>query len=209
MSSSKNYFDTLGADWDRMRESFFSARVRERAFQVAEIEPGHVAVDLGAGTGFITGGLLGRGLRAIAVDQSPTMLEALRAKFPDDGSLDCRTGDAEQLPVESASVDYCFANMCLHHVDRPPQAVREMARILKPGGKIVITDLDSHDHAFLLTEHHDRWMGFDRAQIRDWFRDAGLQDVDVGGIDETCCTASHGGEGAAISIFVSVGTTPQ
>lgn len=208
MNTSKEYFDTIGADWDRMQETFFSERVRVRAFQVAVIEPDRAAVDVGAGTGFITGALLGRGLRVIAVDQSPTMLEALRAKFPDTDALDCRIGDAEHLPVDDASVDYCFANMCLHHVERPAQAIREMVRILKPGGKIVITDLDSHDHAFLLTEHHDRWMGFDRDDIRHWFRETGLDDVSVEGIDEECCTTSLGGACAAIGIFVAAGTKP-
>ena len=117
MNTSKEYFDTIGAGWDRLQQSFFSDRVRERAFQVAAIEPGRAAADLGAGTGFITGGLLGAGLRVIAVDRSKPMLDGLRAKFPDVEALDCRSGDAEQLPVDDASVDYCFANMSLHHIE--------------------------------------------------------------------------------------------
>jgi len=208
MSSSKEYFDRIGAGWDRMQESFFSESVRTRAFRVAAIESGRVAVDIGAGTGFITAGLLDRDLRVVAVDQSPPMLEALRAKFPNTDALDCRTGDAEHLPVDDASADYCFANMFLHHVERPPQAIREMVRILKPGGKVVITDLDRHDHAFLVTEQHDRWMGFDRDEVLRWFRESGLDEVSVEGIDEECCTASDGGAHAAITIFVALGTKP-
>jgi ubiquinone/menaquinone biosynthesis C-methylase UbiE len=206
VSNSKEYFDNIGATWDRMREGFFSERVRERAFRIAEIEPGHAALDLGAGTGFITSGLLDRGLRVVAVDQSPAMLEALRAKFPDADSLDCRRGDAEHVPVDDVSVDYCFANMCLHHVERPPRAINEMVRILKPGGKVVVTDLDSHDHDFLRTEHRDRWMGFDRDEIRRWFREAGLDGVSVEGIDEECCTTERDGTPASISIFLALGT---
>ena len=208
MSTSKGYFDSIGADWDRMQESFFSERVRTRAFQVAEVKSDRRAVDLGAGTGFITTGLLERGLRVIAVDQSAVMLDALAAKFPEIAALDCRSGDAEQIPVEDASVDYCFAYMCLHHVERPPRAIREMVRVLKPGGKVVVTDLDRHDHDFLRTEHHDRWMGFERDDVRRWFRDAGLGEVSVNGIDEECCTASQGEETASTSIFVAFGKKP-
>jgi len=209
MSTSKNYFDAIGGDWDDLQQSFFSERVRIRAFQVAAIEPGKTAADVGAGTGFITGGLLDQGLRVISIDQSLKMLDALRGKFPSAESLDCRVGDAEQLPIEDASVDYCFANMCLHHVDHPERAIVEMTRILKPGGKAIITDLDSHEHTFLLTEHHDRWLGFERDKVLQWFRDAGLENVRIDGIDEECCTASHGDERAAISIFVASGTNPR
>ena len=209
MSTSKNYFDGIGAGWDRMQEDFFSEGVRERAFQVAEVESDRSAVDLGAGTGFITGGLLERGLRVIAVDQSAVMLDALRAKFSKTAKLDCRSGDAEQIPVDDACVDYCFANMCLHHVERPPQAIREMYRILKPGGRAVITDLDRHDHEFLRTEQHDRWMGFERDDVRGWFEESGFSNVDVSGIDEECCTSSEGEETASISIFVASGKKPR
>lgn len=60
-------------------------------------------------------------------------------------------------------MNYVFANMCPHHVENPPEAIREMARVVQPGGRLVITDLEPHDFTFLREEHHDRWMGFARA----------------------------------------------
>jgi len=78
------------------------------------------------------------------------------------------SGDAQILPLPDASVDYAFANMFLHHVEHPGKASREMACIQKPGGKLIITDLDEHCFVFLTTEHHDRWMGFNRDDIRQW-----------------------------------------
>jgi ubiquinone/menaquinone biosynthesis C-methylase UbiE len=205
VTDSKQYFDTIGAGWDEMQERFFSDRVRDRAFEVAKIEAGRTAVDVGAGTGFLSGALLGHGMRVISVDQSKPMLDGLRAKYPDDGGLECRVGEAERIPVDDGTADFCFANMCLHHVERPAAAIREMARVLKPGGKLVITDLDSHEQEFLRVEHHDRWMGFDRDQVHRWFTEAGLDDVLVEGIDEECCTASHEGKQASIGIFVAQG----
>ena len=203
--SSKNYFDSIGADWDRLREGFFPERLRDAALDVAGVQAGRVAADLGAGTGFITQGLLARGATVVAVDQSPVMLSALRRKFAWADEVDCRTGDAEKLPIESASVDYCLANMFLHHVPLPAVAIREMARILKPGGKAVVTDLDAHRFEFLRNEHHDRWMGFDRDDVREWFREAGLTDVRVGSFDAKCCDTSRDGKKARIGIFIASG----
>lgn len=211
-SSSKAYFDTIGADWDRMREGFFPDHVRERALAVAGVETGGVAADLGAGTGFLTEALLARGVNVIAVDQSRIMLDALRGKFSRrvghaarPGLLICRTGEAEDLPIEDASVNIVLANMYLHHVERPAVAIREMARILTLCGVAVITDLDTHRHTFLREEHHDRWLGFARRDLRTWFRDAGLTGVRVEDVGDKCRATSCGGRNAAISIFIASG----
>jgi ubiquinone/menaquinone biosynthesis C-methylase UbiE len=206
-SSSKEYFDAVGAGWDRMQEEFFSDQVREAVLCAAGVEAGRTAADLGAGTGFLTRGLLERGLRVIAVDQSAAMLEALRDKFPPSATLDCRVGEAEALPLADGSVDYCLANMLLHHVERPGAAIREMVRVLRPGGRLVISDLDSHDFSFLREEHHDRWLGFARAQVSAWLEEAGLMDVQVVGSGEDCSAVSEDGTRASVSIFVASGTT--
>lgn len=167
--SSKNHFNDAAPEWDRLRQSYFSEAVREKAIAIAQVQPGKLAADLGAGTGFITEALVRHGLRVIAVDQSEAMLSEMQKKFAGVQGIDYRLGDAEQLPIEDASVDYVFANMYLHHVDNPAKAILEMSRILKPGGKVVITDLDEHSHEFLRTEQHDRWLGFRREDIRRCF----------------------------------------
>src|SRR5574341_1323336 len=83
--TSKPYFDKVAGQWDAMRQSFFSEAVREKAYAVAGVEPGRVAADIGASTGFVTEGLLELGLRVIAIDQSASMLEILRSKFKETG----------------------------------------------------------------------------------------------------------------------------
>ena len=134
------------------------------------------------------------------------MLEEMKRKFGEGGAVEYRIGEAESLPLDDGSVDYVFANMYLHHVESPPAAIREMARILKPGGRLVITDLDRHDFDFLRTEHCDRWMGFDRPDVARWFAEAGLVDVNIDCVGENCCAASRSGCGeAAVSIFVASG----
>jgi SAM-dependent methyltransferase len=91
---------------------------------------------------------------------------------------------------------------CRYHAPDPPRAIREMTRPLKPGGRLVITDADSHSHEWLRTEQHDRWLGFERADIARWFREAGLEEVTVADTNELCCPTSDCGTKAAITIFL-------
>ena len=204
--TSKQYFDDVAQQWDEMRQGFFSEAVREKAYAVAGVQAGQTAADIGAGTGFISEGLLRRGLRVVAVDQSAAMLEEMQQKFASFAGIDYRVGEAESLPLPDGTVDYVFANMYLHHVASPLQAVKEMARLLKPGGKLVITDLDEHSFEFLRTEQHDRWLGFRREVVRRWFTAAGLKNVAVDCVGESCCAQSSCGcQSASVSIFVASG----
>ena len=202
--NSKDYFDRVADRWDEMRSGFFSENVREAACKAAGIQAGKQAADIGAGTGFVTEGLIRQGLEVIAVDQSEAMLAELKSKYPD---LDCRQGQAEDLPLPDDAVDYVFANMYLHHVAIPSAAIKEMTRILKKDGRLVITDLDEHDFEFLRHEHHDRWMGFKREDVADWFKAANLNDITVDCVGSNCCADSgDGSRSAKVSIFVASGT---
>ncbi len=204
--SSKEFFDRVARDWDEMREGYYSDEVRAGALAAAGVEKGKTAADIGAGTGFISQGLVQEGLRVIAVDQSDVILDEMKKKFAGLVTIDYRVGNAEDIPIPDETVDYAFANMCLHHVESPPHAIGEMARILRPSGRLVITDVDEHEFEFLREEHHDRWLGFNRADIEAWFREAGLTDVRIGSIG-TCCEvlSTCRDDFARIGIFVASG----
>jgi len=204
--SSKQYFEQVANQWDQMRQNFFSEKVREMAYVAANVQAGKLAADIGAGTGFIVEGLVQKGLRVIAIDQSEAMIEEMKRKYKALDVVDCRIGESENLPIENDTVDYVFSNMYLHHVESPPRAIEEIVRVLKKGGKIVITDLDEHEYEFLRTEQHDRWMGFKREDIKRWFIEAGLSNVKIDCVGENCCAdSSCGSEIARISIFVASG----
>ena len=203
----REYFESVADKWDEMRQTFFGPGVRDAAIAAAEITPSSVVVDVGVGTGFLASGALAAGARVIGIDSSPRMLEEAKKHFGAQ-RFEARLGDVESLPVDTGEVDGVMANMVLHHAADPPGAIREMTRILKPGGRIVITDADTHQHEWLRTEQHDRWLGFARSDIARWFSDAGLVNVTVADTCETCCPISECGTKAEITIFLARGVKP-
>ena len=201
---SKKYFDDVSNQQDSIRQNFFSDSIKEKLCEEAQVKEGSTAVDIGAGTAFATQELLNRKLRVIAIDQSKEMLNLLEQKFGSSGAVTCIQADAYTLPLESSSVDYVMANMFLHHVENPGITILEMTRILKPGGKIVIADLDRHDYEFLRKEQFDVWLGFERSDIREWFTEANLSNIKIEDLNEQCCCDScESCSSAAINIFIA------
>jgi ubiquinone/menaquinone biosynthesis C-methylase UbiE len=180
--------------------------VRKKAIAAAGVRPDQIAADIGAGSGFVTEGLVQEGLRVIAVDQSAAMLNEMQRKFSPLDTIEYRVGQGDSLPLEDEAVDYVFANMYLHHVESPARAIGEMVRILRPGGKLVITDLDEHAFEFLRTEQQDRWLGFKREGVESWLLEAGLNRVATDCVGEDCRAQSESGrDSASVSIFMAYG----
>ena len=203
---SEKYFDKVAAEWDAIRIHLFPDVVREKAIAKTDIKTGDLAADIGAGTGFLSEILLSKGAKVTAFDQSTEMVNQLINKFGNLLYFSAKKGIDTNLPADENTFDYVFANMYLHHVENPQTAINEMVRILKPGGKLVITDLDEHNFDFLVTEQNDVWKGFKRRDIKEWFQKAGLREIAIECIDENCCSVSKGSnETAKISIFIASG----
>jgi ubiquinone/menaquinone biosynthesis C-methylase UbiE len=203
----REYFESVAHKWDEMRQRFFGEGVRNAAIAAANITSSSIVADIGTGTGFIAEGALAAGARVIGVDSSDRMLAEARKRFGEK-RFEARAGDVESLPLSTDEVDVVLANMVLHHAPDPSRAIREMSRVLKPGGRLIITDADTHMHEWLRTEQHDRWLGFDRAEVAKWFGDARLVDVTVTDTSELCCPTSECGTKAEITIFLARGTKP-
>jgi ubiquinone/menaquinone biosynthesis C-methylase UbiE len=207
VDQTQEYFNAVADKWDEMRRAFFGEGVRRAAVEAAGVAPGLVVADVGTGTGFIAKAALDAGARVIGIDNSDGMLAQVRERFAG-RAFEARQGDTDALPLADGEMDAVLGNMVLHHAPDPAGALREMARALKPGGRLVITDADTHNYEWLRTEQHDRWLGFERSDIAKWFTEAGLADVSVGDTHEMCTPSSTCGAKAAITIFLARGTKP-
>lgn len=202
----REYFRDVAPQWDRLRQSYFTEVVRAAAIARSGIGPDSVVADVGTGTGFMLAGLAPLVQRAYGFDNSPEMLWVARANLSDAGNVDLRLSEGASLPLPDGSLDAVFANMYLHHAPDPASAILELARVLRPGGRLVITDLDRHQHQWMRTEMADLWLGFERSEVEGWYRAAGLVDVRVECSETSCCGLSESGDDARISVFVASGT---
>lgn len=205
---SAGYFEEVAGQWDRLRSGYFTEAVRAAAIAKAYLHPDMIVTDVGAGTGFMTTGLAPLVKQVHVLDGSPAMLNVARQKLSAFPNLVFQVADGLSLPLPDASVDAAFANMYLHHCPAPPDAIREMVRVLRAGGRLVITDMDTHAHERFRSEMSDVWLGFARDQIRTWFEEAGLVNVIVDDTGQACHCAgpADAADTADISIFVATGT---
>ena len=208
MSDTREYFDKVAGQWDEMRRQFFGEGVRRQAIAAAKVGPGMTVADIGTGTGFLAEAALEAGAKVIGIDVSSALLDQVATRFkgrPFEG----RQSEGTDVPLAKAEADAIVANMFLHHAEDPAATIAQLARGLKPGGRLVITDADSHTHEWLRTEQHDRWLGFERRDVAKWFREAGLQQVTVGDTQEICSPTAKCGAKAAITIFIARGVKPK
>ena len=189
-----------GADKDLMLE-----RVRDEAIIQLKTVSGKTAADIGAGSGFMSEGLLDAELRVFAVDSSPEMVEFLKEKFQDIREFKAILTEPAIIKLEDESVDYAFANMYLHNTEDPQAALKEIIRILKQGGKAAVTDIILYSNEEAQKHYHHKWPGFSFPDLYDWFINAEFRNISIEKLTQYCTHTAENGEETKIELFIATG----
>jgi SAM-dependent methyltransferase len=138
-------------------------------------------VDIACGEGYLSVEAARWANKVIGVDRSAEMLKRARALADRRGvsNIAWKRGEIERLPLDDASADVALLSQALHHAGDPARALSEAARVLRPGGKVVVLDLREHDQAWVRDRVGDRWLGFKDEDLRHFLTDAGLDQVTV------------------------------
>lgn len=177
--AAQTFFARLAPRWDGLR----SLHVAEDAVEAAILEalgptPIHALLDLGTGTGRILQLLAERAGRAVGLDANHAMLSVARANLERAGvTAELRQGDILTPPFPRGSFDLVIIHQVLHYLDDPSQALSQAARLLTPGGRLLVVDFAPHELEFLRANENHRRLGFARDQVFGWMAEAGLASI--------------------------------
>ena len=164
-SKSQAFFASAAGQWDKLREDMFGGASHLQALP-ALLDPSWAVADLGCGTGQVSAALAPFVGRVAAVDRSGEMLQTARRRLREFSNVDVSRGELEAVPLPDAEFDAAVLMLVLHHVADPAAALREAARILKPGGRLVVCDMLPHDHEEYRHQMGHVWLGFERRAVQ-------------------------------------------
>ena len=176
------YFSRNAQGWDDLRRLHVSeAEVETALREMVGERPVDSLLDLGTGTGSLLQLFEGLYRHGIGIDASREMLAVARANLERSGiaKASIRLGDIFNLPLEGGGFDLVTIHQVLHYLDEPQFAIREAARMLRPGGRLVIVDFAPHGIDALRSEHHHARLGFSHDAMAGWLRASGLEVVET------------------------------
>ncbi len=194
------YFARNADRWDQIRTFHVAEdKVEAAILKAAGKGAADQLVDLGTGTGRMLTLLAGRSDRRLGLDLSHQMLNIARVHTNEAGlKADLRHGDIFETRLPDGCADLVTVHQVLHYLSDPAAAVAEAARLVAPGGKLLIADFAPHHLEVLREQHQHRRLGFSDEEILRWLADAGLQ----GEVCETLPPA--GGKGLTVKIWTGV-----
>jgi len=187
-AAAEQYFEAHAAEWDAIRSLHVAESEVEAAIaRVLGVDGRGAAsigrlVDIGTGTGRMIELFGDKAESALGIDRSPEMLRMARSKLAEAGlnRAELRQGDMYALPLASGSADVVILHQVLHYAQQPGAAIVEAARLLAPGGRLLIADFAPHEQEELRSRDAHVRLGFADDQMTNWFAAAGLaSDVPV------------------------------
>ena len=176
------YFTQNASHWDQIRSLYVAENAVESAIlKAAGPGPFVKVVDLGSGTGRMLTLLAPRAKGALGLDLSQQMLNIARARVAEAGLTRCelRHGDIFATKLPSAEADLVVVHQVLHYLNDPAAAIRESARLVAAGGRLLIVDFAPHRFEFLRDQHQHRRLGFSDGEMDGWLHAAGLGKVKI------------------------------
>jgi ubiquinone/menaquinone biosynthesis C-methylase UbiE len=181
-AAAADWFETNARQWDAIR-SLHVAESQVEAAMERVLGTGAVAslVDIGTGTGRMLELFAPRAERALGIDRSSEMLRLARAKLAEQGlaHAELRQADLYALPLRDGGADLAILHHVLHFAQQPGAAIGEAARVLAPGGRLLIADFAPHEREELRSKDAHARLGFSDEQVLGWFDAHGLAPVQV------------------------------
>lgn len=175
----RQFFNSIADDWDEMNREILGDFSLPEVIARALPKNCGVAADLGCGTGEVLAHLRGACRQLIGVDDSPHMLELARRRFGENmNGISLRIGELDYLPLRDGEADFICINLVLHHLSSPFAAFGEIARVLHPGGLVMVTDFDRHTQESMRAKYGDRWLGFSLEELSSALMKTGLTIAD-------------------------------
>jgi SAM-dependent methyltransferase len=175
---SLEFFDRHARQWDSLSRTLLP--VPEYLERLLSLVPSvSTLLEIGVGTGALLPALAGRAAEVIGVDHSPAMLDEARRRLAAGGGarIQLRLGEMTHLPLPDGAAGCVVANMVLHHAADPLAVLREIFRVLQPGGTLVLADLARHEREWAREQLADQWLGFEEDELQGWLAAAGLGSV--------------------------------
>jgi ArsR family transcriptional regulator len=177
-TKSQEFFSSSAGQWDRVRDDLFGDRFHLAAL-AAFAERAWTVGDLGCGTGQVSAALAPFVSHVVAVDASAAMLQAAKKRLHGFDNVDLRRGELEALPIDDGRLDAATLMLVLHHVPEPERALADVARVLKPGGRIVLVDMLPHDRDSYRQQMGHVWLGFSDEHVSRLFQSAGFEETRI------------------------------
>ncbi len=177
-TKSQEFFSSSAGQWDKLRDDLFGDRFHLAAL-AAFADPASTVGDLGCGTGQVSEVLAPFVARIFAIDASTPMLQAARRRLQGLANVELRRGELEALPLDDNWLDAATMMLVLHHVADPDKALGEAARVLKPGGRLILVDMLPHDREHYRQQMGHVWLGFAEDQTERLMKDAGLSEIRI------------------------------